>query len=281
MSRRWVRLVALTVVASVAFSGLLVTVAEAKPVSYKFRGGSMYTLEFQSPGNPFAASTTRWGKISRSGKVTALSGDLGVENVIQAVFSAEDGLVYLVAALNDCTIWSFDPADPDDTITEEFVVDHPDVNNGFCASLAIVPETNSLVIGEFDSGNPATAGYGIYDPATGAWVADAEMLGGRGASVVDIHPTHDAMIEFSYAGYFTRSTTADGVEKKIRGRYTEIGSVRMDGAKTPWVLRTAQTSQYLGKFSIKSRKATWGKKLTDAETGLPWLTSSLIFIPGG
>jgi hypothetical protein len=280
MSRRH-KSVALTTALGLAFAGFGATAAEAKPVSYNFRGGSMYTLEFQSPGNPFAASTTRWGKISRSGKVTALSGDLDVDNVIQAVFSAEDGLVYMVAGLNECTIWSFDPADPDDTLTEEFVVDHPDVNNGFCASLAILPDPYALVIGEFDSGNPDTANYGMFDPATGAWQDDADQLGVRGASVVDIHPTHETMIEFSYAGYFTRFTTADGVEKKIRGRYREIGSVRMDGAKTPWVMRTAQTSQYLGKFSIKSRKATWGKKLTDAETGLPWLTTSLIFIPGG
>jgi hypothetical protein len=281
MSSRWVRLVALTVAASVAFSGLLVTAAEAKPVSYKFRGGSMYTLELHTPGNPFAASTTRWGKISQSGKVTALSGDLGVENVIQAVFSAEDGLVYLVAGLNDCTIWSFDPADPEDTITMEFVAEHPGVDTGFCASLALLPDSNSLVIGKFDAGNPEAADYGMFDPATGAWQSEIIGLGGRGASVVDIHPTSEAMFEFSYLGYFTHFRTADAVEKKIRGRYTEIGSVRMDGAKTPWVMRTSETGQYIGKFSVKSRKATWGKKLTDAETGLPWLTSSLIFIPAG
>lgn len=280
MSPRWVRMIALTVAASVAFSGLLVTAAEAKPMSYNFRGGTMYTLELQSPELPGSASTTRWGIISRSGKVTALSGDLGVDNVLQAVYSATDGLVYLIAGQGICELWSFDPGSPDETITREFVLSNPNPNVGTCNALALYPTTNVLMVGQIDDNNLDFGSYGYFFANTGAWDAPVVGLGDRGPGVIDAHWTDEYMVEFSYSGYFERSTATTEIEKKIRGRYKQFVSVRMDGNKTPWVLRYTDRGQYIGKFSAKSSKATWGKKLTDAVTGLPWFTASLMFIPG-
>lgn len=100
MKRSPITALVATISCAALFTGISATAADAKPINYKFSGGSMYTLEYSEtdPGPFESTPTTRWGRISAKGKVVPLSGDLGLKQVTDADYSSVAGLVFVLAA---------------------------------------------------------------------------------------------------------------------------------------------------------------------------------------
>jgi hypothetical protein len=277
MKRRHKSIV-ITTALSLVFAGMGTTTAVAKPISYSFKGGSMLTLEYSEVGFPVSSLTTRLGQISKSGKVIPLSDDLGLKEVSQAVYSPQDGKVYVVAGLDGCSVWSFALADPEGTLTRQFDVPNPSPDVSICTAIAIEFGTGNLIIGQDDLSVPSGTSYGYYDRTTGEYFDSEEALGINGPAVLDCN-LKPMCFEFSYTGYFHRETLGSTIIRPVKGPFRMISSTRIDTANTPWVLRSMQGGEFVGSFSHRSRKATWGRILKDSVTGSPWRTNAIIFVP--
>ena len=257
--------------------------AIAKPLRYKFSGGSLYTLEYSEIGFADTSATTRWGRITTSGRVVPLTSDLGLKEVTEAVHSPFNGDVYVLAEGQgtDCEVWSFDPEDPEGTLTQRFTVSNPDFIARNCTSLAFLPEeSGQIMVGYLNEVTDYDDfSTGIHDVATGLFIEYASFTPDQPAATdCTARPSCLSIYYDSTRVYFQYVVASSYQLAPIRGNPV-ISSVRFDGARQPWVARWTPDGDSIGKLSIKTRRVTWGKKLVDSVTGLPWRTDSLVFIP--
>lgn len=257
--------------------------AIAKPLIYKFSGGSMYTLEYSEIGFADTSATTRWGRITKSGRVVPLTTDLGLKEVSEAVYSPFDGDIYVLAEAQgfDCEVWSFDPANPQGTLSKRFTVSNPDFIARNCTSLAFHPEVSGqIVVGYLTDANDFDEYFaGFHDDGTGDFIGYANFALDSPSAMDCMSQSKCLSIFFDMnRPYFYYVTATTFRVAPIRGT-PWISSVRFDGARQPWVAQWTPDGDSVGKLSLKTRRVTWGKKLVDSVTGLPWRTGSLVFVP--
>jgi hypothetical protein len=267
-----VRLPARTLVATIAIltTGLGVMPAAAS-TKYSFANGSMYTLEYSEAG----WNQTRWGRIDSKGRVTALSDDLGLNEVTDADYSPETGLVYVIAEAysNSCELWSFDPDDPNGTLQMVSILERAGFVLGNCTSLEINHNAGGLVAvasrdantGDFEV-DYFMSNTGAYHDTDGGWSTQITAMDFEGPSALTINRQG----EFSFFG-----TSREG-EIKRRG---SIHSVKFDDDLTPWILQWARNGVSVGKMMSAGSAVKWGSVLRDARTNKRWFSDTLVFIP--
>lgn len=269
-------------VLALVFSGITVSTAEAKKISYKFRGGSMYTIEYSDSTSPpgTTANQTRWGRIDRKGRVKPLSGDLGLQQVTDADYSPVDGRVYVIAEAYTaaCEIWSFDPDRPTATLSKLATVARPGFAPANCSALAVQAFTGDIAVAVGDDATSALF-VNYYSPIDGSYVSTdsgfystpsdpynaLDLLEGRALSITE-------------GGEYTYFVLMDKNTGTFSNPAGLIHSVRYDATQTPWILSWGSAVR-VGRPSANESVINWGPVLKDSKKKRKWLSDTLVFIP--
>lgn len=253
--------------------------------SYSFSGGTMYSIEYtDDTAEPSQIATqTRWGRITKKGRVVPLSEDLGIDQITDADYSPDLDLVFVLANAYsaDCEIWTFDPSDPDGTVTLIGNLSRPIWTAEECYSLTLQKsgETTNLMVshGVVENGNfmvdyfsPVDATYltedvGFNDGSNDGFVA------------MDRHDRLGTMITVELDDFFRNWSKPQGFYLTIPND-ARVHSIKFDKKRIPWVLAWGDAGVQLGKINEKRRKTTWGRALRDSD-GQLWLSDSIVFIP--
>lgn len=271
---RFAALKSLTVMVVATLSvGLSATLAHAEPIKYGFRGGSMYAISYSESGSSY------FGKISKSGKVTVLSGDLGVSQVTDADYSTTTGLVYLLADgyTNHCSIWKFNPNDPDGTIAKLADVTNPSyapASPAWCTALAIQNSSGRIMVAQENSATEADPLVGYYEYSNGAFGENDAGFD----QYMDALDCENSCVSWNYMGDWIQWELIGSESGHVRRVNSGVHSFKFDGVGTPWITYTNHPQTMLGKVSDNLKRVKWGRLLKD-RFGDNFPTEALVFIP--
>ncbi len=259
------------------------TSAVAKPIRYLPSGGVMYTLEYSSPDDPESSDTARWGRIERNGRVTPLSADLNLNQVTDADYSVETGLVYVLAEgwSTSCELWSFDPDDAVGSLTQIATLSRPSFSIAGCESLAVNDAYGEVAVSSGD----AVLDIGVvnsFDAVSGEFsVQDSGFDDGLNDLYSAMDDTVQGFLTMRGTGHFTLWGGMEGaiMSGRIKVRNPMIHSVKFDSNDTPWLINRGRNGVKMGKMNIVRSKAKWGKTLREAGTRNMWPTDAIVFIP--
>lgn len=255
--------------------------AVAKPVRYLPSGGVMYTLEYSSADDPSSSDTVRWGRIEPNGTVTPLSADLNLNQVTDADYSVETGLVYVLAEgwSANCELWSFDPNDAVGSLTQIATLSRPSFSIADCESVAYNSGMGKVMV----SSDDAVLDIGVvnyFDALSGEFFEDD---GGFDSGQDDLYSAMDSdsgsdWLTMRGTGRYTWWGTPV-TSGRIKLRFPNVHSVKFDSNDTPWLINWGRNGVKMGKMNIDRSKAKWGKTLREAGTRNMWLTDAIVFIP--
>jgi hypothetical protein len=269
---------------SVALIASSFTPAVAKSIRYNPSGGVMYTLEFASPDDPESNGTVRWGRIEPNGRVTPLSADLNLNQVTDADYSVATGLVYVLAEgySTSCELWSFDPDDATESLTQIATLARPSFSIAGCESLAFNDGSGRVMVSSSDAALENIGVVNYFDAVSGEfWLED----GGFDVGQDDLYSAMDSDSQGDWltmrgTGHFTLwDSPSAGTSGRIKARNANFHSVKFDSNDTPWLINWGRNGVKMGKMNILRSKAKWGKVLREAGTRDMWPTDAIVFIP--
>lgn len=286
MKRRTVVLVATALLASLILPLAAVSSAEARAVKYKPAGGKFFAFEWADGDG----ERTRWGRVGTSGIVKPLTRDLGLPRVLDADYSSQTGLVYVLAgtASNRCEVWTLNPDNPRAGVTLLAPLTRVGFDISDCESLAVVNAFQFAVSngeGAFSDEVDGPREVNYFDLSSGGWsgvdlgydsgTTDrfVAMAWGRDGVPLTVRPD----------GSFTSWTN---IETSVSGQLTPLGyhgyfSLSFDNANSPWVARNSmQTGGVtIGKMNIAGDSVKWGAILRESRKKAKWDAAGVVFIP--
>jgi hypothetical protein len=213
-----------------------------------------------------------------------LSADLNLNQVTDADYSVETGLVYVLAEgySTSCELWSFHPDDVVGSLTQIATLSRPSFSIAGCESLAINDGDGSVMVSSSDAVLENFGVVNYFDAVSGEFEGDD---GGFDVGYDDLYSamdrTNQGFLTMRDTGHFTlwRALWGGHTSGRIKVRGAFFHSVKFDSNDTPWLINWGRNGVTMGKMNILRSKAKWGKTLREAGTRDMWPTDAIVFIP--